>query len=212
MDTTIKIYPTQREIRGDRMKHYIYEILYSNGMRYHGVHSSKDPYSLDYIGSSKYTPNELVTDKAVMGIYKTREEANLAEEMFHNKIDIKNSKRYYNECNASATMSRAGMTKENNLSVVVQGRKMKNLIDNPTKAMLDGRIVRAKSMVGRTKHNHAPTASQSEKMSGRKHHNYSSTPYKFHHVENGWTIICDRQYMRDCFGINIKPLFKTKPC
>ena len=76
-----------------------------------------------------------------------------------------------------------------------------------TKETCSGTAAQAAKITGRTKETCSGRAAQAAKMTGRLHWRYNPTPYKFHHAEKNWTVICDRQYMRDTFGINPRRLF-----
>lgn len=87
------------------MNHYTYQIHYSNGMKYIGVRSCKCSPSDDtnYVGSSTYTDNNLITHKEILREFATREEAVLHEIELHEQHDVAKSDTFYNRSKQTST-------------------------------------------------------------------------------------------------------------
>lgn len=81
------------------MYHYTYKIHYSTGKFYIGVRTSKCLPEEDtkYIGSSKYTPNDLIIKKEILKVFETREKAIEHEVYLHNIYDIAINPLFYNQ-------------------------------------------------------------------------------------------------------------------
>lgn len=80
------------------MHHYTYKIHYSTGKYYIGVRTSKCKPEDDtkYLGSSKYTPNDLVIKKEILAEFSTRAEAIAHEVELHKFYDIAKNPNFYN--------------------------------------------------------------------------------------------------------------------
>lgn len=87
------------------MYHYTYKIYYSTGKMYIGARSSKKKPEddVDYVGSSKITPNDLITEKRILKVFSTRKEAIEHEVFLHRFNDVKNSDKYYNQVNQTTS-------------------------------------------------------------------------------------------------------------
>lgn len=87
------------------MNHYTYEILYSNGLKYLGVRSCKCKPEEDtkYIGSSKYTPNNLLVSKTILRTFKSRKEALQHEQFLQSYANVVENPYYYNRCIQTST-------------------------------------------------------------------------------------------------------------
>ena len=87
------------------MKHYTYQIHYSDEKSYIGVRSCKTDPCKDaaYIGSSKHTPNHLFVYKEVLGVFSTREEAVAHEIELHKLLDVAKSDRFYNRARQTSS-------------------------------------------------------------------------------------------------------------
>lgn len=81
------------------MHHYTYKIHYSTGKYYIGVRTSKCKPEDDtkYLGSSKYTPNDLVIKKEILAEFPTRAEAIAHEVELHKFYDIAKNPNFYNQ-------------------------------------------------------------------------------------------------------------------
>ncbi|RUT50975.1 hypothetical protein [Campylobacter fetus] len=74
-------------------------------MKYIGCRTSKVEPELDttYLGSSKHTPNHLVVNKEILGIFSNRSEALKNEIFWHNYHDIANNPTFYNKAKQTST-------------------------------------------------------------------------------------------------------------
>ena len=81
------------------MYHYTYKIHYSDGKYYIGVRSCNCLPEEDtkYLGSSKYTPNNLVTKKEILATFPTRTLAIEHEVYLHQFYDIAKNPLFYNQ-------------------------------------------------------------------------------------------------------------------
>ncbi|AGH57125.1 hypothetical protein VPMG_00027 [Vibrio phage VBP32] len=86
------------------MHHYTYKINYSDGKAYIGVRSCECLPEEDskYIGSSKYTPNDLILNKEIIKCFTTREEAVEHEIALHEAYNVAESDDYYNRSKQTA--------------------------------------------------------------------------------------------------------------
>ena len=87
------------------MNHYTYMLHYSDGKAYIGVRSCKTSITDDhaYIGSSKYTPNDLLVKKEILGVFSTRKEAVQHEIQLHALHQVALSDAFYNRSLQTAT-------------------------------------------------------------------------------------------------------------
>lgn len=95
--------------------HYVYEIVYTDNKRYIGARTSSVPPEEDtsYIGSSKYTPNNNILQKSILGVFPRRDEALAFEIYLHDKFNVHISDMYYNKAKQTSTgFSTAGITKD----------------------------------------------------------------------------------------------------
>ena len=85
-------------LEGTSMYHYTYAITYTTGKYYLGVRSCKCLPEEDtkYVGSSKYTPNDKIFAKEILGTFSTREEAIAHEIVLHEEWDVGNNDLFYN--------------------------------------------------------------------------------------------------------------------
>lgn len=81
------------------MNHYTYKITYTTGKMYIGVRTCKcEPKDdVNYLGSSKHIPNNLVLSKEILNTFNTRKEALNDEIRLHNLYDIANNEMFYNK-------------------------------------------------------------------------------------------------------------------
>ena len=114
------------------MNHYTYRITYTDGKHYIGVRSCKHAIAADtaYVGSSKYTPNDLIESKEILGVFTTRAAALAHEIQLHAIYQVATSSLYYNRSNqTSRKFDTAGTkllrTKEHNEKIkkALTGRK-----------------------------------------------------------------------------------------
>lgn len=87
------------------MHHYTYKIMYSNSKYYIGCRSCEclPEEDTQYVGSSKYTPNDLVESKEILGVFDTREEAIKHEIKLHEEFDVGKNESYYNKSKQTST-------------------------------------------------------------------------------------------------------------
>ena len=87
------------------MNHYTYMLHYSDGKAYIGVRSCKTSIEDDaaYIGSSKYTPNDLLVKKEILGVFASRKEAVAHEIHLHALHQVATSDAFYNRSCQTAT-------------------------------------------------------------------------------------------------------------
>lgn len=87
------------------MHHYTYKINYSDGKAYIGVRSCKCTPEEDskYVGSSKHTPNDLITSKEILSTFSNREDAIQHEIELHEKFNVAQSDDYYNKSKQTST-------------------------------------------------------------------------------------------------------------
>lgn len=87
------------------MYHYTYEITYADNTKYIGVRTSKCVPEEDtsYNGSSKYTPNNKILSKVILGIFATREEALVNECKLQTENDVVRNPLYHNRCIQTST-------------------------------------------------------------------------------------------------------------
>ena len=82
------------------MFHYTYLLRFNNGMLYHGVNSSDNPWSLGYTGSGTNLPYlnkaELIVEKEVLTIHDTREQAEVQERNFQIEHQLSEDPQFYN--------------------------------------------------------------------------------------------------------------------
>lgn len=112
------------------MYHYTYKIHYSTGKFYIGVRTSKCLPEEDtkYLGSSKYTPNNLVVMKEILQVFPTRKQAIEHEVTLHKKYDIAKNPNFYNRAKqVSKKFDVTGIkqTKEHSLKIAnaLKGKK-----------------------------------------------------------------------------------------
>lgn len=81
------------------MYHYTYKIHYSDNKYYIGIRSCKCLPEEDtkYLGSSKYTPNDLVVKKEILATFPTRVLAIEHEVYLHQLYDIAKNPLFYNQ-------------------------------------------------------------------------------------------------------------------
>lgn len=87
------------------MYHYTYEITYKDNTKYIGVRTSKCLPENDtkYIGSSKYTPNNKILNKLILGIFSTRKLALQHERYLQLYNDVVRNTIYHNKAIQTST-------------------------------------------------------------------------------------------------------------
>lgn len=87
------------------MNHYTYMIKYSNGKKYVGVRSCEclPEEDTSYVGSSKYTPNDLIVSKEILAVFATRKEAVNHEIYLHELYDVVKNDEFYNRSKQTST-------------------------------------------------------------------------------------------------------------
>ena len=83
--------------------HYVYMMFYEDFTRYIGVRSCKESPKEDtkYIGSSKYTPNDKILSKKILGVYETRKQAEEAEIWLHSYYCVSANPNFNNKAMAN---------------------------------------------------------------------------------------------------------------
>ena len=84
------------------MYHYVYTLMFDDGMKYIGMRSTHLEPELDvsYRGSGRYLPDErdqTVCEKTIVKVFKTREEAADYEQQLILEYDAVNSDEFYNK-------------------------------------------------------------------------------------------------------------------
>ena len=97
------------------MYHYVYRIDYTTNKSYIGCRSCKciPEEDTEYIGSSKYTPNDKVKTKKILRVFSTRNNALAYESFLHKSRNVALSTNYYNQAIQTSTkFNSQGLTAE----------------------------------------------------------------------------------------------------